>query len=152
MSPSTPLIVDSSSLQSTSNVQSFQSNSNAIGKTVTAITTGWIVGIVFIALAVIVGIILLLWMYNRNSKRRQQRMARLNAESGHNRNPVPGIPPPHAISSSSTYAQPSEFARPYAPPRYEVPDTPMPPREVPNNEAPRKAYESDSIPQSELPV
>ncbi|KAI0130765.1 hypothetical protein F4814DRAFT_142180 [Daldinia grandis] len=151
MSPSTPS-VDSSSFKSTSGVESdYQSSSDRFDRTATAITTGWIVGIVFIALAVIVGLILLLWMYNRNSRRRQERMAQLNADPKYNGNPIPGIPP-QAISSPSTYGQPSELASPYAPPRYEAPDTPMPPREVANNEVPRKPYEADSIPRSELPV
>ncbi|KAI2775791.1 hypothetical protein F4815DRAFT_388221 [Daldinia loculata] len=151
MSPSTPS-VDSSSFQSTSDVESdFQSNSDSFHRTATAISAGWIVGVVFIALAFIVGLTLFLWMYNRNSRRRQERMAQLNAEPKYHVNPIPGIPP-HAISSPSTYGQPSALAGPYAPQRYEAPDTPMPPREVPNNEVPRKPYEADSIPRSELPV
>ncbi|KAI8957926.1 hypothetical protein F5Y11DRAFT_61713 [Daldinia sp. FL1419] len=142
--------VDSSSFKSSSDIQSdYQSNSDSFHRTATAITTGWIVGIVFIALAVIVGLILLLWMYNRNAKRRQERMARLNTDPKYDG--IPGLPP-QPVGSPSTYGQPSELASPYSPPRYEAPDTPMPPREVPNNEIPRKPFEADSTPRSELPV
>ncbi|KAI1481365.1 hypothetical protein F4774DRAFT_375105 [Daldinia eschscholtzii] len=143
--------VDPNSFNSNSDIQNdYQNNSDRVHRTATAITTGWIVGIVFIVLSGIVALCLLLWMYNRNSRRRQERMAQLNAEPKYNGSQALGIPP-QDISSPSTYGQPSELAGPYSP-RYEAPDTSIGPREVPNNEVPRKPCEAHSVQRSELPV
>ncbi|KAI1404403.1 hypothetical protein F4819DRAFT_123533 [Hypoxylon fuscum] len=135
----------------------FQSNSDTFNKTATAITTGWIVGIVFIVLSVIVAGILVIYIYRRNQKRR--RMAQYNGEPKPNwptNMPGGGLqPPPHSGSSPATsYGQPSELAGQGPPPRYEIPNTEVLAREMPNNEVarPPPRHEMDSTQRSELPV
>ncbi|KAI1801455.1 hypothetical protein F4811DRAFT_461929 [Daldinia bambusicola] len=141
--------VDSRSLKSNSNIQKkYISHSHRPHRT---LSTGWKIGIVIIILFVVGASSLFLWYYKRKRRMRQERMAQINAEAKYDASQIPGLPP-QATSSPPTYGQPSELAGQDLPPRYEAPDTPMAPREVPNNEVPRKPHEAHLVQRSELPV
>ncbi|KAI4868831.1 hypothetical protein F4820DRAFT_408862 [Hypoxylon rubiginosum] len=148
----------------TSDSSDFEDNYNqsqqTFSNTAKTISIGWIVGIVAIVLAAIVAAILAVWMYKRNRKRKREKLAQLNAElkpnwpaDGHQ---GPGGPQPQPASSSALgYGGPSELAGQEPPPRYEVPNTEVLPREMPNNEVarpPPPADVSHSNQRSELPV
>ncbi|KAI2634077.1 hypothetical protein GGS26DRAFT_29624 [Hypomontagnella submonticulosa] len=145
-----------------SNVQSSQDSFN---RATTAITTGWIVGIVLIVVSAIVAMALLVWMYRRNAKRRRERMAQFNPEPKTDWPPngsqnlgtglqSPSQPP--TVWNPSGYGQHNELGGQAVPSRYEAPNDPAPPREIPNNEVAPKHHqplcEADSTPRSELPV
>ncbi|KAI0385469.1 hypothetical protein F5Y04DRAFT_186270 [Hypomontagnella monticulosa] len=143
------------------NAQNAQDN---FDRRATAITTGWIVGIVIMCVSAIVAVALLLWMYRRNTKRRQARMAQFSSEPksnwppNGNQNPGAGLQSPSqppAVWSPSGYGQHNELDGHAIPPRYEAPNTPVPPQEMPNSEVKpqhQPPREADSNPRSELPV
>ncbi|KAL7624234.1 hypothetical protein AAE478_005793 [Parahypoxylon ruwenzoriense] len=105
----------------------------------TAITTGWIVGIVLLVLSGIVCIVLFIYVYRRNKKRRE-RGAQLNGEP----KPNPGDQAASVgMLSTGYYGGPSELAGQYVPLRHEAPNAQVPPRELPNNEV---VYQTRSVP------
>ncbi|XXG96920.1 Alkyltransferase-like protein 1 [Hypoxylon texense] len=138
----------------------YNQSQQTFSNTAKAISIGWIIGIVVIVLAVIIATIIAVWMYRRNRKRKRERLARLNAETKPNwptngyQGPggPPSQPPP---DSALGYGGPSELAGQEPPPRYEIPNTEVLPREMPNNEIARPLPTADgshSNQRSELPV
>ncbi|KAI1101810.1 hypothetical protein F4804DRAFT_314948 [Jackrogersella minutella] len=52
----------------------YQSNSDTFNRTATAISTGWIIGIVLVSLAFIVAVVAASFLYRRHKRKRQERM------------------------------------------------------------------------------
>ncbi|KAI0006961.1 hypothetical protein F4779DRAFT_536810 [Xylariaceae sp. FL0662B] len=135
---------------------------NTFNKTATAISIGWIVGIVVLVLSAIVAAVLCVYVYRRNRRRRRERMAQLEpkpneAAYGH---PAQQYGLAQSVSSPSTAYTPLPNHDTSLQTYYEAPNTSVGPREAPDNEVPRKSgaqeqprYEmSGKDAGSELPV
>ncbi|KAI1767019.1 hypothetical protein GGR53DRAFT_527714 [Hypoxylon sp. FL1150] len=107
-----------------------------------AISIGWIVAIVFGVLAVMSAVITGVRLYRRNGKRKRETAAQLAAE------PKPGDADQGSPVSTSAlgYGGPSELVGQEPPPRHEVPNTEVLPREMPDNEVARPPPPKDETP------
>ncbi|OTB04259.1 hypothetical protein M426DRAFT_321099 [Hypoxylon sp. CI-4A] len=139
---------------------------SSYSRTRKAITTGWIVGIVIICLSFIVAVALTTYVFVRNKRRRQQRMAGFDetGEPKYNNNnnngaPVTGYqfaPPQSPAYPPATHQQqqqqPNELVGRELPPKYEATDASSQARELPNSEVSYQPvrHEADSVQRSEL--
>ncbi|KAI2632266.1 hypothetical protein GGR54DRAFT_27038 [Hypoxylon sp. NC1633] len=89
--------------------QSSQPNdSDTFNKTATSLSVEWIVGIVVITLAVLIGIGLAIWCVKRRNRKRRERLAQFNVQSEPIRlTPTPGKkdPPVHEVSGIEVRAE-----------------------------------------------
>ncbi|CAJ2511904.1 Uu.00g075290.m01.CDS01 [Anthostomella pinea] len=145
---------------------SFNDAQDTFNNTTKTITTGWIVGIVIICVAVISLSILAFIVYRRNQRRRRAREG--NVEKY---NAVPTYTYGNQAPAANAYPQSlqpnayPEMAGSNPPSRYEVPNTEMAYREAPNCEvavahqhssptytSPRPELSGNDSRRSELPV
>ncbi|KAI1488733.1 hypothetical protein F5X96DRAFT_643879 [Biscogniauxia mediterranea] len=109
--------------------------------TVTAIPTGWIVGIVFIVLSVIISGF---YAYNCNGKRRRAREQQLNQKDDGPTHDNMGLEEeyvqPQPTPMTGPWAQHNEVHGNSIPPRYEDPDTEAPYKQIPNGDSSRNSY------------
>ncbi|KAI1640894.1 hypothetical protein F4809DRAFT_637344 [Biscogniauxia mediterranea] len=114
-------------------------------RTATTIPVGWIVGIVFIVLSVIISGC---YVYNCNSKRRRAREQQLNQKDDEkddgpthdNMGLEGGYVQPHPTPIAGPWAQHNEIHGSAIPPRCEVPNTELPYKQTPNSDSSQNSY------------
>ncbi|KAI0593321.1 hypothetical protein F4775DRAFT_578570 [Biscogniauxia sp. FL1348] len=120
--------------------------------TVTTISVGWIVGIVIIVLSVLGFGIAGCYVYRRNARRRRAREQQLNQKDDgpthDNTGLEGGYVQPCSAPLTAPWAQHSEVHGSAVPSRFEVPNTEVPYKQIPNNNSPRNSYYDP--PRSEL--